>query len=241
MFLFILLAGVLSTSCAPSFFWQPAPAPSDHILQFQQAPKAHLTYVAIGASDTYGIGAADPDEQNWPVDLSRMLGRDVRLVNLGIPGVDVHDALSSELPVSLDAHPDLLTVWLAVNDLLDNVPVDHYQQDMNTLLTRVQTALPHAVIAVANVPDLTLLPAEGDSNRQKLQAQISDYNTAIASVVQRHHVLLINLYQEYQTLVQHPEYISKDGFHPDAAGYEQIAIVFNQKLIHYDSIFQHPN
>src|SRR5437762_1111343 len=92
-------------------------------LRVQQAPKARIIYVAIGASDTYGTGTSDPDEQNWPVDLTEKLGSGVRLVNLGIPGIEVHDALNVELPVAIDAHPDLVTIWLAVDDLVDNVPI----------------------------------------------------------------------------------------------------------------------
>ncbi|MBV9615361.1 MAG: hypothetical protein JO031_07895, partial [Ktedonobacteraceae bacterium] len=42
-----------------------------------QQPAAKLTYVAIGASDTFGIGADDPQTQNWPFDLSTLLGRQV--------------------------------------------------------------------------------------------------------------------------------------------------------------------
>ncbi|MBV9258507.1 MAG: hypothetical protein JO215_10855, partial [Ktedonobacteraceae bacterium] len=123
-----------------------------------QQPAAKLTYVAIGASDTFGIGADDPQTQNWPFDLSTLLGRQVHLINLGVPNIDVHNALGVELPVALDAHPDLVTIWLAVNDLADNVPVASYTHDLDLLLTRLRTKVPHARIAVANVPDLTVLP-----------------------------------------------------------------------------------
>ena len=58
----------------------------------------------------------------------------MRLVNLGIPGIDVHEALELEVPVALDAHPDLITVWLAVNDLVDKVPLASYRDDLDTLL-----------------------------------------------------------------------------------------------------------
>src|SRR5450432_1727495 len=137
-----------------------------------QQPSSKLTYVALGASDTYGIGADDPQTQNWPADLSTLLGGQVRLINLGVPDIDVHNALGVELPVALDAHPDLVTVWLAVNDLADNVPVASYSHDLDLLLTHLRTALPHARIAVANVPDITLLPRFKSYNIQTLRAKI---------------------------------------------------------------------
>ncbi|HAG97762.1 MAG TPA: hypothetical protein DCL75_02595, partial [Ktedonobacter sp.] len=106
-------------------------------------PNARLTYVAIGASDTFGIGADDPQTENWPADLSVGLGTGVHLVNLGIPGITLHQALSVEVPVALDAHPNLVTVWLAVNDLANNVPLASYAHDLDLLLSRLQRDAPH--------------------------------------------------------------------------------------------------
>ena len=193
-----------------------------------QPSAAKLTYVAIGASDTYGIGADDPQTQNWPADLSTLLGAQVHLINLGVPNIDVHAALDVELPVALDAHPGLVTIWLAVNDLADNVPVGSYAHDLDLLLTRLRAVGPHVRIAVANVPDLTLLPRFKSYDVQKLHTQILAYNAVIASVVARHSALLVNLYQS--TLAQHPEYISSDGFHPSTIGYTQVAQLFYQIL-----------
>ncbi len=152
-----------------------------HQQQFYSRHPAKLTYVAIGASDTYGVGADDPETQNWPADLSTLLGRQVHLINLGVPNIDVHAALGVELPIALDAHPDLVTVWLAVNDLADNVPVASYAHDLDLLLARLRICAPHARIAVANVPDLTLLPRFKSSNVQTLRTQILAYNNVIAS------------------------------------------------------------
>jgi lysophospholipase L1-like esterase len=214
---------LLCVACEPFLTSQSTPT------TLLQQPASQLTYVAIGASDTYGIGADDPQTQNWPADLSTLLGRKVRLINLGVPDIDVHAALNVELPVALDAHPNLVTIWLAVNDLADNVPVASYAHDLDLLLTRLQAAAPHARIAVANVPDLTLLPHFKSYKVQPLRAQILAYNNVIASVVARHSALLVNLYQS-DDLAQHPEYISSDGFHPSTIGYTQVAQLFYQVL-----------
>jgi lysophospholipase L1-like esterase len=201
-----------------------------NVVVVQQQPRARLLYVAIGASDTFGVGSDDPQTQAWPTDLAKDLGGGVRLVNLGIPNVHVHNALSDELPLALDTHPDLVTIWLAVNDLADNVPLDSYSHDLDLLLTRLQRANPHVRIAVANVPDLTLVPRFAAADTRALRAQIAAYNSAIATIVKRHNVLLVDLYQRWNDLANHPEYISNDGFHPNAIGYAAIAQVFYQVL-----------
>ena len=196
----------------------------------QQAPKARLTYVAIGASDTYGIGTDDPQSQSWPADLSDKLGDGVRLVNLGIPDVHADSALHVEVPIALDTHPDLITIWLAVNDLADNVPLVTYARSMDSILTQLQKLTPHTRIVVANVPDVTLIPHFQNANAQELHARINAYNTTIASLVQKHHVLLVDLYARWQDLANHPDYISDDGFHPNSFGYAAIATIFYQVL-----------
>jgi len=217
---------VLLCACTP-FVGQVST--STH-LQVQSEPRACITYVAIGASDTFGTGTTDPTTQSWPVDLAHKIGPGVRLVNLGIPGIHTRDAFQMELPVALDAHPDVLTVWLAVNDLVDKVPVDQYQRDLDNLLILLQKGAPAARIAVANVPDLSLLPYFQGTDVQALHVAINAYNVAIRTVVGRHNVVLVDLYGQGDALTTHPGYVSGDGFHLSSSGYAQVAEVFYQTL-----------
>ena len=124
--------------------------------------------MAIGASDTFGIGTSDPYMENWPTDLADKLNQKVHLINLGIPGITLHDALSLELPVALDSHPELVTIWLGVNDIANKVPVNSYSHDLDLMLTRLESQAPSAHILIANIPDLTLLPYFASYNQQEL-------------------------------------------------------------------------
>lgn len=196
----------------------------------QQGQSAASTYVAIGASDTFGSGTNDPYTQNWPTDLVGLLKQHVHLINLGIPGITLHEALTSELPIALDAHPTLVTVWLSVNDLAAHVPVGSYKHDLDTLLSRLQAAAPHARIAVGNVPDLTSVPFFYSANPVTLRARSAAYNAAIASVVSSHRVILVDLSTQGYNLQTHPEYISSDGLHPNALGYDKLAELFYDAL-----------
>ncbi|GCE25755.1 hypothetical protein KDA_12390 [Dictyobacter alpinus] len=221
-----LLISFLVTGCMSA----PANQSSSSQLHLQSTPEARLTYVAIGASDTFGTGTNDPATQCWPASLTNHLGASARLINLGIPGINAHDALNIELPVALDVHANLITVWLAVNDLVDNVPLASYQRDLSSVLQRLRAANTQARIVVANVPDLTQLPRFADSDKQALTAKINAYNAVIATVVESQHVQLVDLYQSWRTLADHPEYISRDGFHPNATGYAVLAEIFYAAL-----------
>ena len=231
-FVFALLISVFmlgSAGCAQYATTQAGPgSTTPHQKGVQQT-----TYVAIGASDTFGIGTEDPYDDNWPTDLAYLLGAShIHLINLGIPGITVHDVLNLELPVALDSHPDLVTIWLGVNDIVDKVPANSYANDLNTLLARLRANSPHARIAIANMPDLALLPAFAQADQQVLTRQIQAYNTIIASAAQQHQAILIDLTTQNYNLQAHPEYISSDGLHPNDIGYQQLAKLFYQALQH---------
>ena len=195
-----------------------------------QVSNSQITYVAIGASDTFGIGTSDPYTQNWPADLAEKLGQKVHLINLGIPGITLHDALNIELPVALDSHPELVTIWLGVNDIADKVPINSYSHDLDLMLTRLKSQAPSAHILIANIPDLTLLPYFTSYNQQLLHQIIEKYNVTIAHEVQQHHAILVNLSQQNYNLKEHPEYIGNDGLHPTDLGYLQLAELFYKTL-----------
>ncbi|HEX6797780.1 MAG TPA: SGNH/GDSL hydrolase family protein [Ktedonobacterales bacterium] len=189
-----------------------------------------LTYVAIGASDAFGIGTDDPDREAWPTDLAAQLGTGVHLINLGIPGATVASALQTELPIALDSHPNDVTVWLAVNDFADGVALDTYQAQLAQLLDALRAGLPHARIAVGNIPDLTLVPRFWYADPGPLRAAVQAWNRAIAADCAAAHVTLVDLYGGWQELSQHPEYFSSDGFHPSAVGAERLAQLFAAAL-----------
>lgn len=117
---------------------------ASHSPMHRSARAYPFVYVAIGASDSYGVGADNPATQSWPADLARRLPPQTHVVNLGVPGILLHRAVETELPVALDAHPTLVTVWLAVNDLGAGVPLPQYRRDLGTLLGALRRAAAHA-------------------------------------------------------------------------------------------------
>lgn len=180
-----------------------------------------LTYVAIGASDSAGVGATAPEQESWPAVLHRRLPTGSQLLNLGISGSLLRQALDQQLPVALDSAPDLVTVWLAVNDYGARVPLEPYLADLNTMLSELRSKT-RATILVGNVPDLSTIPAAG---RFDLRF-VDRWNAGIGEVVRRHEATLVDLRTTWQEVREHPEYISSDGFHPSTAGYRRLADVF---------------
>jgi acyl-CoA thioesterase I len=196
----------------------------------QDAPKdaPPLTYVAIGASDAVGVGATNPETEGWVPRLGQRLGPDTRVVNLGVSGSTLHQALEEQLGPAMDASPDVVTVWLAVNDLNARVPLDRYAADLDTLLGQLDAT--NARVFVGNVPDLAPLAAYRGIDASSVQAEVDRWNAAIASVVAQHNATLVDLYAHWQEVAAHPEYVSQDGFHPSSEGYARLADVFGDAI-----------
>jgi len=180
-----------------------------------------VTYVAVGASDSVGVGANSPETESWPSVLARKLPPGSRYVNLGVSGSLLHQALDQQLPVAVDADPDLVTVWLSVNDYIGRVRLDQYESDLDAMLGRLRAGT-DAVILVGNVPDLSALPI---APRLDLR-DVDRWNATIDAVSARHGATVVDLHATWQEAKDHPEYISSDGFHPSTSGYARLAEVF---------------
>lgn len=209
-----------------------APAAGASEAQGLAAPAGQpRTYVAIGASDAVGVGASDPAREGWVPRLGERLGPDTQVVNLGVSGTILHWALQQQLPQALAADPDVVTVWLAVNDLNALISLASYQADLDALLGALRQGT-HARILVGNVPDLA-----GVASYQALgippallRWEVARWNRAIAAVAARHGATVVDLTGTWTELGQHPEYLSADGFHPSASGYERLAETFYTAL-----------
>jgi lysophospholipase L1-like esterase len=189
-------------------------------------------YVALGASDAVGVGSDTPVSQGYVPLLAARLPKGSHALDLGVSGIQLHEALTAELPLALSTSPDLVTIWLVANDFIGGVAYNDYMQDLATLLSQLHSGT-HARIFMANLPDLTRLPAfSGDTTAQKASMldEIVRWNTGIEQQASRYGVTLVDLFKHGSEITAHPEYISGDGFHPSPAGYARLADVFWQSI-----------
>ena len=212
----LLASGVLLVGIAAAGARGQSPGPAE---------RRPLTYVAIGASDSVGVGATKPDTEGWVPVLHSQLPAGSRLINLGVSGSLLRQALDQQLPVALDSRPDLVTVWLAVNDLNARVPLERYRDDLDALLRALREGT-SAVVLVANIPDVARLPVYQQADRAEVERQVSRWNATIADVVARNGAELVDLHSHWRELAEHPEYVGRDGFHPSSEGYRRLAELF---------------
>jgi acyl-CoA thioesterase-1 len=221
-----------------------APTPIVGVRPSASAPTP-IIYAAIGASETYGIGATDRYRQAWPqVFFNDVLPPSAVLYNFGIPGATTAQALQDEVPAAVTAHPTVVTVWLNVNDLIRGVSAADYQAQLRQLLHALRRD-GHTQVLVANTPDLAQLPAYraclpnapagGPAclipdglvpSPQAVAAAVDAYNAAISQAAKQEGATVVDLHLNGAQIGQHPDWISADGFHPSAQGYVAIAKLF---------------
>ena len=231
-----LLAALLALASAGCSFGaqratRSAPAPTE---------PPPLVYVAMGASETAGIGTADRQRQSFPQQLLAELGRGAVLYNLGIPGETTAAALTDELPAAVAERPDLVTVFFNVDDLVAGVSPQDFQAHLDRIVGSLRSG-GHARVLVANTPPLDQLPAFAACEQHlpacpvrgaaiptaaQLDALVGAYNTAIAQVAAAHGATLVDLGAAGATIASHPDYLAPDGFHPSAAGAMVLARTF---------------
>jgi lysophospholipase L1-like esterase len=195
----------------------PTPAPTS------PTATATVRYVAIGASDTVGVGASDPTSGSWPARIAALLPPGSAFVNLGVSGSVAVQAKDAQLPGAIAQKPSVVSIWLAVNDMNATIEPASYRVALAAIVDGL-VARTDAKIFIGNVPDVRGVPAYKDVDKNALFAQISAYNDTIASVVKSApgRVFSVDLFTGSAPLVSTIT-VSGDGFHPSDEGYRLIA------------------
>lgn len=182
-----------------------------------------IHYVAIGASDTVGVGSLDPVNGSWPSRLAALMPGDRTYRNLGVSGSLAAQAERDQLPVAVREQPTIVTVWLAVNDLNAQIPAATYGASLGAIIdTLVQGT--SARIFVGNVPDLRAVPVYAALDPLVLLAFIQSYNAQVTAAAAKHpgRVVVVDLFARSAELTTNIT-VAPDGFHPSDAGYALIA------------------
>jgi acyl-CoA thioesterase-1 len=114
-----------------------------------------LRYLALGDSYTIGTGASD-DAHAWPSIIARRL--DAELTNPAVNGYTTDDLIRDELPLVEVVKPDLVTVLIGVNDLVQGRTVDQYRHS----LVEIYGAIAGRPVVAISIPTWSFVPAAAD-------------------------------------------------------------------------------
>ena len=204
----------------------PAPVATAPPAQAVATPARPIRYAAIGASDTVGVGTSDPAHMNWTARIAKQLPPDTVYQRFARSGITLYEAMGVEVPDAIAFHPSLITVWLVVNDALRGVPLPVYQKELGTLLDELTTKT-DAKIVLLNAPDISnvLQPGASAQTRRQMRGVAEIWNQGIAAVAAPYgnRVVIADLFAPSEQAPHHADWLSPDGFHPSAAGYQEIA------------------
>jgi len=193
------------------------------------APAKPAVYVAVGASETVGVGADDPATQAWPTVFFHTAGLPAgsKYFNVGISGATVQTALDKEAAKAVADQPTVVTVWLNVNDIIAQVPAAKYEQELRSLVHQLRRGGQTRVL-VANTPPLDIIPVVKPF-AALADAVADQYNQAIDRVVREEGAVLVDLHAAGLAAEKNgtaASLVGKDGFHPSTAGHAAVAAAF---------------
>jgi len=231
-----VICAAFASACSAAPAAQPSPTPPTQpsptrvpTASPSNAPatatvSAGIKYVAIGASDTVGVGASDPAKGSWPALVAaRLPAGSPTYTNLGVSGSLTLQAVTQQLPGAIAQKPNLISVWLAVNDLNATIEPTSFADSLGQIVDGlVQNT--SATIFVGDVPDLRAVPVYAGADKTRLLAGIQAYNDAIAAIAAKNpgRVKVVDLFTGSAALVSTGT-VSQDGFHPSDEGYQLIA------------------
>lgn len=194
-----------------------------------------IRYLAMGDSYTIGTGASG-EASNFPSRLARRLEaathHRVEVRNPAVNGFTTADLISRELDQLETFGPDLVTILVGANDVVQRVPEATYRTRLRQIYAAVGgLGLPPGQVVGITVPDFSVVPAAPEFGtpadlRRRIDAinQIAREEAGLAAFEFVDHAELS------RTRAAQPGWIAADGLHPADAQYAAWAEFFWERL-----------
>ena len=184
---------------------------------------APLRYVALGDSYTIGTATAGPADR-WPDQLVERLGGDdgpIRLVaNLGVNGYTSGDLIARELPALDRLDPELISLLIGVNDVVQHVSAERYGRNIAAILDELLGRVRAGRIVTVSTPDYTVTPQGGGFGDPATQAAaIRAFNTILRDAAKDRGIAFVDIHDLSLRAASDRRLVARDGLHPSAEQY----------------------
>lgn len=216
---FYLIAAIVVASCATT-------SDDDDLKESPANDLPPVNYLALGASDAFGIGAS-PITRGYVYRIKDGFedrGRRVSLLNLGIPTADIPAIKkTAQKALKRDVEYDLVTIWTGANDLIGGGRVNEFEEDLAGILSRLRSRS-NAFVVIMNLPELTTIKKfREDPDRDVTKERVAAYNASITRQANSFKVPIVDFYKAAPGDMLVSE---KDGFHPNNDGHQKIADLY---------------
>ncbi|HEV8053409.1 MAG TPA: SGNH/GDSL hydrolase family protein [Candidatus Limnocylindrales bacterium] len=178
-----------------------------------------VRYVALG--DSYTIGTSVAEADRFPNQLAERVEQLELVGNPAVNGFTSLDLITEELP-QLDAfQPEIVSVLIGVNDVVQGVSDSQYAGNVVVILEELLTRLPPQRILCIATPDYTVTPrgeAFGDPIQQS--DAILRANAILREACEARQIRFVpEIFEISQGVRDDPSLVADDGLHPSGAQY----------------------
>ena len=179
---------------------------------------ARLRYVALG--DSYTIGTSVTIAERWPDQLVARLPALDLVANLAVNGFTSRDVMEAELP-RLDAvRPDVVTLLIGVNDVVQGVPEATYRANVAHILDELVRRVGAGRVLVVTTPDYTVTPSGADFGDPVQQAAgIRTNNRILAETAHARGIVVVDIHDLSLRAATDRSLVAGDGLHPSGTQY----------------------
>jgi len=178
-----------------------------------------VRYVALG--DSYTIGTSVTDAESWPSQLAARLPEVQLVANLAVNGYTSRDVIGRELPQLEGLRPDLVTLLIGVNDVVQGVPDAEYTANVHQLLDAIGRMVPATDLVCVATPDYTATPSGADYGDPVAQSdRIGGVNAILRAACEARGISFVpEIFEISQGVVDDSTLVASDGLHPSGAQY----------------------
>ena len=181
-------------------------------------PAPRLRYVALG--DSYTIGTSVTVADRWPDQLVAQLPVLELVANLGVNGFTSRDLIEVELPQLAGLRPDVVTILIGVNDVVQGVPEATYRANVTRILDEVVDLVGANRVIVVTTPDYTVTSAGADYGDPAQQsAGIRANNAIISELAMARGIAVVDIHGISLEAATDRSLVASDGLHPSGAQY----------------------
>ena len=183
-----------------------------------------LRYLALGDSYTIGTGASS-EARNYPSILAARLtaatGVEVSVTNPAVNGYTTQDLIDNELGFVSRLKPQLVTILIGVNDLVQGRSLKQYRKSLVEIYDAVASlALEPGRVVAISIPNWSVVPAAATfGNRARLRRITDDYNALARQEAGSRGFSWVDVTAVSTSPHGSPGWISSDQLHPGDAQY----------------------
>jgi acyl-CoA thioesterase I len=178
-----------------------------------------MRYVPLG--DSYTIGTSVTAAESWPRQLVERLPELELVGNIAVNGYSSDDVINEELPQLDRLRPELVTLLIGVNDVVQRVSDLQYAGNVAVILEELLTRLPPERIVGIATPDYTLTPqgaAFGEPDQQS--DAIVRFNAILREACEARRIRFVpGVFEISQAVLEDPSLVAGDGLHPSGSQY----------------------